>query len=52
MLTSAPRTPHHPHTEEPDDPEPGWLPIDPDEGPVPPIIPNDPEHERVVDPEA
>jgi hypothetical protein len=34
-----------------DDPEPGQLPVEPDQGPVSPIIPDDPEHERVVDPE-
>lgn len=48
------RTTHKPplsHTE-PDDPEPGMLPIDPDQGPVPAHIPDDPEHDRMVDPEA
>jgi hypothetical protein len=28
------------------------LPVEPDQGPVPPGIPADPEHDRVVDPEA
>jgi len=32
--------------------EPGMLPVDPDEGPIPPAIPLDPEHDRLVDPEA
>ena len=40
------------HVEQPDDPEPGALPVEPDEGPVPASIPADPEHDRVVDPEA
>jgi hypothetical protein len=35
-----------------EDPEPGQLPVEPDEGPVGPAIPEDPEHDRVVDPEA
>ena len=46
--------PHHPplpHSE-PDDPEPGMLPIEPDQGLVPTHIPDDPEHDRVIDPEA
>ncbi len=34
------------------DPEPGMLPVEPDQGPVPPAIPEDPEHDRTVDPEA
>jgi hypothetical protein len=32
--------------------DPAMLPIEPDEGPVPPAIPDDPEHDRQVDPEA
>jgi hypothetical protein len=44
---------HKPHDKDPDDdPEPGQLPVEPDQGPVAPFIPADPEHERVVDPEA
>ncbi len=39
------------HTE-PDDPEPGMLPIEPDQGLVPTHIPDDPEHDRAIDPEA
>jgi hypothetical protein len=36
----------------PDEFEPGSLPVEPDEGPVPAGIPDDPEHDRVIDPEA
>jgi hypothetical protein len=39
----------HPHTEEQDE-EPGHLPVEPDNGPVPPAIPPDEEHDRVQDP--
>lgn len=42
--------PHSPNTDVPEEFEPTTLPIDPDEGPVPANIPDDPEHERVVDP--
>jgi len=52
MATHAPRKPHHTQVEELEDPEPGQLPVEPDEGPVSPHIPTDPEHDRVVDPEA
>ena len=51
MLTPTPHKPHRPNTEDPDDFEPGSQPVDPDEGPVPPNISEDPEHDRVVDPE-
>ena len=50
---STPYQLHRPnplHDDE-DDPEPGLPPIEPGEGPAPPIIEPDPEHERVVDPE-
>lgn len=43
---------HPSHDVPTDDPEPGMLPVEPDQGPVPPVIPADPEHDRVVDPEA
>lgn len=42
--------PRHPNEDDPDEFEPGPLPVEPDEGPVPAVIPEDPEHERVVDP--
>lgn len=44
---------HHPgHTTKPDDFEPGLLPIDPDQGPVPALDPMNPQEDRPVDPEA
>lgn len=51
ITDASPHRPHHtpPHT--PDDEQPGRQPVDPDQGPVPPAIPDDPEHERSVDPE-
>ena len=50
-ITTTPHRPHHtpPHT--PDDEQPGRPPVEPDQGLVPPAIPDDPEHERTVDPE-
>jgi hypothetical protein len=52
----ATRTPHKHHRTNAelaeDDPEPGMLPVEPDQGPVPPAIPENPENDRVVDPEA
>lgn len=35
-----------------DQSDPAMLPVEPDEGMVPPAIPDDPEHDRMVDPEA
>jgi hypothetical protein len=35
----------------PDEPAPGAMPVEPDEGPVPAAIPDDPEGDRVIDPE-
>jgi hypothetical protein len=57
FINAATHTPHKPHhhsghTQEPDDFEPSLLPVDPDQGPVPALIPTDPEHDRMVDPEA
>lgn len=40
-----------PH-EDDDEPDPGSLPVDPDNGPVPVEIPDDPERERVREPES
>ena len=31
--------------------DPGMLPVEPDQGPVPDHIPEDPEHDRVVPPD-
>jgi hypothetical protein len=36
---------------EPEEPDESPMPVDPDEGPVPAQIPDDPEHDRVIDPE-
>jgi hypothetical protein len=51
MLTHVSHKPHRHHSEDADDPEPGMLPVEPDEGPIQPVIPADAEHERIVDPE-
>jgi len=52
MSIPTPHKPHRTHTDDADDPDPGLLPVDPDEGMIPPHIPADPEHDRMVDPEA
>lgn len=52
MLPHAPHKPHRTPVRDPDDLEPGMFPVDPDQGPVPANIPQDPEHDRVIDPEA
>ncbi len=52
MFESSPHKPYHPSQDVPDEFEPGSLPVEPDEGPVPAGIPDDPEHDRVIDPEA
>lgn len=46
-------TPHKPYPvhDVPATGVPGSMPVEPDGAPVPPFIPNDPERERVVDPE-
>ncbi len=50
MLSHTPRKRHSTPIQDPDDPDPAHLPVDPDEGPVPAAIPPDPEGERMVDP--
>lgn len=50
-LTHFPK-PHYPKQDLPEEFEPGAQPVEPDEGPVPASIPDDPEHERVIDPGA
>lgn len=45
----APHKPTLPDIDEQDE-EPGNLPVEPDNGPVPPAIAPDEEHERVQDP--
>lgn len=42
---------HHPNHDVPDELVPGAMPVEPDEGPVPAGIPDDPEDDRVIDPE-
>ena len=42
--------PNHPIHDVPDALVPGSMPVEPDEGPVP-AIPDDPEDDRVIDPE-
>lgn len=51
MLWGAPRRPAPHELDDPDEFEPGSMPVEPDEGPVPTDIPQDPEHGRVVEPE-
>ena len=51
MIHPAPHKPHRIPIGEPDDEEALSLPVEPEEGPVPDMIPDDPEHDRVVDPE-
>lgn len=52
MNIPTPRKHHGIHTEDAEDPEPGLLPVDPDQGLIQPAIPADPEHDRTIDPEA
>jgi hypothetical protein len=52
MSNRKPSKPQRTHVEEPDDSEPGMLPVDPDEGPIAPVVPGDAEHDHGVDPEA
>lgn len=42
---------HRPNHDVPEEREPPELPVEPDEGLIPPVIPDDPEHERLIDPE-
>ena len=46
------RQPHRPSHDVPAEREPPELPVEPDEGLIPPVIPDDPEHDRVIDPAA
>jgi hypothetical protein len=43
---------HHPVHDVPDESVPGSMPVEPDTGPVPAAIPDDPEDDRVIDPES
>ena len=44
--------PHRPSHDVPEERDPPALPVEPDEGPVPALIPDDPEDERVIAPAA
>ncbi len=41
-----------PNHDVPEEREPPALPVEPDEGLIPPLIPDDPEHEHRIDPAA
>jgi hypothetical protein len=43
---------HRPDHDVPEEREQPDLPVEPDEGPISPLIPDDPEHERLTDPAA
>lgn len=51
MTNQAPRMPQH-RDDDPDEFEPGLLPVEPDQGHVPAYIPDDPEDERMMGPYA
>ncbi len=48
---TAHHTAHRIPVREPDESDGAPMPIEPDEGLVPPMIPDDPEHDRMIDPE-
>ena len=48
--TTPKHRPQHPIHDVPDELVPGSMPVEPDEGPVPAPIPDDPEDDRVIDP--
>ena len=50
-MTPAQSQSHRIPVREPDEPDGVPMPIEPDEGAVPARIPEDSEHDRVVDPE-
>ena len=49
MPETAPHQRPHPRHDDSED-EPDSLPVEPDEGPVPAVIPDDPEQQRVAVP--
>ena len=51
MTTQTPRMPQH-RDDDADEFEPGMLPVEPDQGLVPALIPHDPEGERMLGPYA
>jgi hypothetical protein len=52
MSRSQPTKSHRPTHDVPEERETPEIPVEPDEGLIPPVIPGDPEHERLVDPAA
>ena len=52
MLHTPMHKPRHRDRDVPDELEPGAVPVEPDEGPVPASIPDDAEHDRVIEPTA
>lgn len=42
---------HRRPIDDPEEPDGAPMPVEPDEGPIPAMIPDDPEHDRVIDPE-
>ena len=52
MLNARLHKPYQPIQDVPDDLEPGALPVEPDEGPVPALIPDDPGQNPLIDPQA
>jgi hypothetical protein len=51
MKFQTPRKPHSTPVQDPDDVEAGLPLMEPDDGLVPPAISEDPEYDRVVEPE-
>ena len=51
-MSRAVDKPYRPNDAVPEEFEPQAPRVEPDEGPVPADIPEDPEHERVIDPDA
>ncbi len=41
MATHVPHKPHHPGNDQPGEPDPGLHPVEPDQGPIPPVVPTD-----------
>lgn len=50
MVSAQLHKPHLPTHDVPEESEPDAPPVEPDEGPVPALIPDDPENERKVNP--
>lgn len=51
MPRPSPHKSHRTPIGEPEEQDGAPMPVEPDEGPVPANIPDDPEHDRVIDPE-